>query len=130
MQAQHHRVKLRHASGATYCQLADSAAHPDPVHLFPGEATAIPMHDEAVADRMRGRACSRTSSVRRILSADFGRKYKRLVRWQMYRYRADLMLDAMNGMCLGAPGREKREKNRATCSKLLLAGEDTKRHRL
>mmetsp|Transcript_7003 Transcript_7003/g.20514 ORF Transcript_7003/g.20514 Transcript_7003/m.20514 type:complete len:442 (-) Transcript_7003:436-1761(-) len=34
-QAQHHRVKLRHASGETYCGLADSAANPDSVHLFP-----------------------------------------------------------------------------------------------
>jgi 1-acyl-sn-glycerol-3-phosphate acyltransferase len=34
-QAQHHRVKLRHASGETYCRLADEDMDADPIHLFP-----------------------------------------------------------------------------------------------
>lgn len=36
LQAQNHRVKLRHASGETYCRLADEGSDADSIHLFPG----------------------------------------------------------------------------------------------
>ena len=36
MQARNHRVKLRHASGETYCRLADEGTSGDSIHLFPG----------------------------------------------------------------------------------------------
>jgi hypothetical protein len=38
MQARNHRVKLRHASGETYCRLADEGPDADPIHLYPGAA--------------------------------------------------------------------------------------------
>ena len=34
-QARNHRVQLRHATGETYCRLAEPR-YTDPVHLFPG----------------------------------------------------------------------------------------------
>jgi hypothetical protein len=41
VQARHHRVKLRHASGETYCRLADEGMDADPIHLFPGGPAAL-----------------------------------------------------------------------------------------